>query len=308
MNTRPHSTHGRFETLTRKEKLAICRLTRARTKQEEIARLLGRSVGAVQKWQRRLCGYTKPRLTPEAETEVVKLGEVFGYRAVAKMTGVPYRKVLEVFERRGINRKPGGQPRPFGTEVEKRIVALAAELHGYRSISRILNLGENRVRKFMAANGLSQNTGGQCLPKQKQDAIDAAIRGRKDFLCRIAKRFKVGTETVRRRAHKLLGPGKLLSVWPPLQSAFPQVPYEINRVQPDQYVTLVQRVLDKSFDGQFPFTPEYDQHFAGALLACFASFVPDFEGQPQPVLDRFGAGLREAVATLRTAQQSTWTN
>jgi hypothetical protein len=75
-----------------------------------------------------------------------------------------------------------------------------------------------------------------------------------------------------------------------------------------QFVKLVDAVLKRSFDGQFPFGPEYDADFAAALQHCFLILIPEFENQPQPVLDHFSHGLTEAVHTLRESRDAIWQN
>jgi hypothetical protein len=43
-------------------------------------------------------------------------------------------------------------------------------------------------------------------------------------------------------------------------------------------------------------------------VACFARFVPDFDGQAEAVIDDFAAGLVEAIDCLRRQQAAKWQN
>jgi hypothetical protein len=77
--------------------------------------------------------------------------------------------------------------------------------------------------------------------------------------------------------------------------------------EPDQFVAFVESVIEKSFDGKFPYPPEHDRLFIAALLVGMQRINPDFDGQPQAVLDNIAMGLTQAVDCIRR-EKSDWKN
>lgn len=234
----------------------------------------------------------KRNLTPIDEGKIVSLGKTgLGYKKVAKLTGVAHRRVSKIFAANGITRPSGGRLVPFGAEVEQKIRELAGQGKGYRFISKAIGRGKCKVRAYMNEHGLTQKVGTPRLPKATRDGIDAEIRGRKDFLCRIAKRYGVGTETVRRRKQKILGPAPLLSVWPPLQSKFGQADAaEFIPTPEEAFLALVRKLID-SEAGRFLRKETYPHD---EMLAAKRRLKAD----PTPILELFKASMRQAMIAL----------
>lgn len=242
------------------------------------------------------------------ETQVLELGRSgLGYKKVAKLTGVAYRRVSKIFAANGVTHPSGGRLVPFGADVEQTIRQLAGQEKGYREIATIIGRGKCKVRAWMVENGLTRKANAPRLPKEKRDAIDAEIRGRKDFLCRIAKRHGVGLETVRRRKQVLLGPAPLKSVWPPLQSKFPQIDAADYVPSAEQtFLALVRKLID-SEAGKFLRKETYPHD---EMLAAKRRLKAD----PTPILELFKASMRQAMIALflsdsePVAGSERWTN
>jgi transposase len=195
------------------------------------------------------------------------------------------------------------QPRKLDTKARREILKLHGQGLGSRRIAERTKFGRVTVMKVLKASRIKLKHGGPFLEKSKQEAIDAAILGRKDFICKIAKQFGVGTETVRRRAHKLLGPAKLLSVWPPLQTRFSQDDARKFLSPQDGFLELVLKCIGMT-------AQEFLQRGWNREEVMAARKA--LENDPSPVLAAFDAGLRRAayaiVESMRLAETArNWT-
>jgi|SRR5580704_5048348 hypothetical protein len=191
------------------------------------------------------------------------------------------------------------QPRPLDEEAQREIRAFAGSGLGYRDISRITGIGLVRTRVYMRAHGLSQKTGAQFLPKEKRVALEKSIRNRENFLYKIAKSHGVGVATASRYAKKVLGPGPLKGTWPPLQSKFSQLDAKDFVPTPQEYFLAIVRKCVDSAAGQL-----LRQGYDRAEVISAKRFL---KHNPQPVLDVFEDGLREAVASHLAETTRAWT-
>lgn len=66
----------------------------------------------------------------------------------------------------------------------------------------------------------------------------------------------------------------------------------------DNYVEIMSRVCRTCFAGSLP--AANDELFVDAVMSALQRTTLD--GQPQPVLDKFRHGLREALSDLRLAE------
>src|ERR1700741_4303454 len=154
MNKRPHSTHSRFEPLTPKEKAFIRKHSQPgalRMTQIHIARALGRSVGAIQKWQKNFGCHAVGRkpLTAQPEAEVVALlRQNIGRARTAKITGIGHSRVRKLMLKHNIVHKTGGVS-PLTREKEARIVERVRKRANYcRTIARELGVPIGHVHRI----------------------------------------------------------------------------------------------------------------------------------------------------------------
>jgi len=194
--------------------------------------------------------------------------------------------------------------------VEREVVALLRLGRGQYRVSRMTKVPQPKVHEVMLKHNIFHPFGEPSSPAKRARVL-AKIRARTNYCVRIAKEEGVSKEYVRKLAHQIWGPGRFLPapIWPPMSSIFPQTNVDFTKMtEPDQFVAVVQCVLEKSFDGKFPFAPEHDRLFIAAMLVGLQRINPDFDGQSQAVLDSFAAGLTQAVSALRQSENSTWKN
>ena len=178
--------------------------------------------------------------------------------------------------------------RPLDEQAAREIRAFAGSGLGYRAIAKITGIGTVRVRRYMRAHALSQKTGHPFLPKKKRVALENSIRNREDFLYKIARTHGVGLSTVNRLKKRILGPAPLKSTWPPLQSKFPQLDAR-KYLSPND---IFMEIVEKSIDATAHEFLQQGRNPAEALAAKHA-----LRADPSPIVQRFEAGLREAITT-----------
>jgi len=116
----------------------------------------------------------------------------------------------------------------------------------------------------------------------------------------------VGFCAARRIAHEVLATPRFRPgvSKPALSSDFPQRHFDPKFTGPETYVMLVQKILQKCFDGKIP--PLDTPSLVGVMMAAFTPTT--LAGQPEIVLHSFAAGLTEAVDALRQSENCAWKN
>jgi DNA invertase Pin-like site-specific DNA recombinase len=192
-----------------------------------------------------------------------------------------------------------GYRRVIDDEARRDILKLHEQGLSARAIARQTTIDDRRVLNVLRQNGIEIKVCRR-LPPEKLAAIDAEIRGRKDFLCRIAKRYGVGVETVRRRKKQILGSAPLKSTWPPLQSKFGQIDAAEYVPSVEQtFLILVRKVIDSVADKYLQQGRDRDEVLAAKRA---------LKSNPTPVLEIFDAGLRRAAESLDLAEMTRgWT-
>jgi hypothetical protein len=199
--------------------------------------------------------------------------------------------------------------RELTREVEKECVELLRQGTGQYRCSKLTRVSEPKIRDLMRRHGIVHTHGGRVLAPEKAAKIREAVKCRADYCVRLAEKFDVSPAVVRRIAHEVWGKGRFLSsVWPPMLSVFPQRNFDFAKMEPDGCVAFVESVIEKSFDGKFPFAPEHDRLFIAALLVGMQRINPDFDGQPQTILDHIALELTVAVDCLRRQRAAAWQN
>ena len=182
--------------------------------------------------------------------------------------------------------------RPITDEVRSRVIDLHKQGLSATPIALRVGIGARSVLKILREAGIEIKARRPLSP-EKRAAIDADIRGRKDFLCKIARKYGVGTETVRRRKKQILGSAPLKSTWPPLQTKFSQKDAGEYVPTPEEvFLALVRKCIDLAADKFL---------LQGRDRADVIIAKQCLKNNPTPILDRFEAGLREAVAAWRLA-------
>jgi DNA-binding CsgD family transcriptional regulator len=189
---------------------------------------------------------------------------------------------------------------------EEKIMELFRRGWGGVRIAKHLKIAVSAVYKVAHKNKFrrADNVGYPTPPENLARFIEA-LKRREDYAKRLAKKYKVGLVKANRLAHEILAcpefrPG--LSK-PALSSNFPQKHYD-PKIGPDYAVELVQSVCEKCFDGELPAVD--DAAFVDTMMSVFTQTT--LRGQPQPILECFANGLRQAVTVLRESQSSGYVN
>jgi transposase-like protein len=183
--------------------------------------------------------------------------------------------------------------RPVTDELRREILAFHNQGLSSEPIAQKTGVGARTVLRVLREAGTTIKARRPLSP-EKRAAIDADLRGRKDFLCRLAKKHGVGTETVRRRKKAVLGDAPLKSTWPPLQSKFSQIDAADYVPSPqDVFAQIIHKCIDMIADKLLRQGRNRDE-----VIRCKRALKLD----PTPILDCFNAGLREAAATLHLEQ------
>jgi hypothetical protein len=189
---------------------------------------------------------------------------------------------------------------------EQKVLELLEKSVGFRTIGKTLGVSQRSVTEFARAHGYG------CPRKQLSAAQLAHLIG--DILDRtasaaaLAKKHNASYKLVLELAHRLLKCERFLPSWrTPLSSYLPsRAPRPIKEQHdhaPDTFVRLVAKMCDLCFEGSLPAVT--DVEFVHAMMSGLEGAC--LQGQPEPVLTNFAAGLREAVDMLRTAE-SGWKN
>jgi Homeodomain-like domain len=247
------------------------------------------------------------RLTGLEKDEIVRLAKLgLSVTAIAKQMSLTPQTVARWKRANGL---PSWPALP-----EAKIVELLRDGLAPRTIAQTLRTSYRGTRRFAHAHGFGRPR--KVLSKAQLEQLKTEILAREGSAAALSKKHRCSYKTVLSLAHSLLRCERFLPSWKnPLASYLPQkwaVTFAANKPSSmgaaDLFVKLVNSVINKSFDGRFPYPQKHDENFAAALLYCFRQRVPGFRAQPQPVLDHFYGGLTEAIATLRQSQNAKWEN
>jgi hypothetical protein len=184
---------------------------------------------------------------------------------------------------------------------EKKIMELFKKGWGGVRIAKHLKIAVSAVYKVAHKNKFRRADGaGNPEPKGDVAGFTEAVRRGQCYIKEGVRKYGVAFCQARKIAHEVRACPEFRRglAKPPLSSNFPQKYSDVKLARPHLYLELVQRVLEKSFGGTLPAVD--DARFVATMMSAFSETT--LAGQPQPILDCFANGLREAVATLRTAQ------
>jgi hypothetical protein len=191
---------------------------------------------------------------------------------------------------------------------EKKILELFRRGWGGYRISKHLRVPANQVYAVAHRNNFRRVDGiGYPEPHGDVAGFIEALKRREGYVKTLAKKYGVGFCQAGKIAHEVLAcpefrPG---ASKPPLSSNFPQKHFDAKLAGPDEFVTLVQCVLQKCFDGKFPLGREHDAKFVAAILLTCQTFLG---GQSPEVVDRCAMGLTVAVDCVRRQRETRWQN
>jgi transposase-like protein len=183
-------------------------------------------------------------------------------------------------------------------ELEAKVVAAFRQGHGRRTTALMTGVSEKKVAAIAKKHGLKHEAGDPGLMRSNPDLhkeIVAAVKRREDFVVRLATKYKVAPSTVSRIAHQLFGKGRLLATWPPLESRVSQSDARKYLSPRDVFLELVTKSIDAA--GQELLQRGHNRE---EIMAAKKSLHDD----PSPVLEKFEAGLRDAISTLRLEQMT----
>lgn len=182
--------------------------------------------------------------------------------------------------------------RPVTEELRREVLGLHEQGLSSEPIAARVGVGARTVVRVLREAGITIKSRKPASP-EKIAAIDAEIRSRTDFLCRIAKRHGVGLRTVRRRRMEILGPAQLKSTWPPLQSKFSQIDASEFVPTPEEaFLQLVRKSIDETAERFL----RQGRNRAEVLASAVA-----LKRDPSPIIESFEAGLRKAAYAMRFA-------
>ena len=260
----------------------------------------------------------RPRLDPDLKQKIKTLtlaGK--GQKEIAALLKVHRNRVYRFQRSLGLHAR-----RVLSLEIEQEILGLLKGGMGTSRIGRELGVGEHQARKIVAKYHFRRRPGEYGyryrISRAKRKRIAEDILHRRDSAMQLARKHRISYRVMLKFVKKTLGCERLTPGNPaqPLESPLPQrwpklfaAARETGGGSVEQIMLkLVDAVLKRSFDGQFPFGPEYDADFAAALLHCFQHLIPEFENQPQPVLDNFSQELSEAINILRESKSAQFLN
>jgi hypothetical protein len=184
---------------------------------------------------------------------------------------------------------------------EDKILKLFLKGMSGQKIHEKLRVPANRVwavyKKYGLQPLLHPDGTGARTPKGNIPAFTAAIKNRENYINHLAKKYGVGICKAKQLAREVLATPRFRpgASKPVLSSDFPQRHFDVKLAGPDESLKLVTKICDACFEGTLP--PISDAAFVAIMMAAFAPLT--LQGQPEPVLDSFRAGLFEAVHVLR---------
>jgi hypothetical protein len=168
-------------------------------------------------------------------------------------------------------------------------------------IAKITGIPFRKVRDFARSRGFLQPR--VRVSDEQLREIIGDILHRRGSGAAIAKRYRVSYKFVLRLAHFWLQCSRFLPTYnPPLESFFPSVAPPPMKETPDYFVQFVEKICQEYFAGKLPATD--DARFVRAVLEGNLLL----QGQPQPILDSFAAGLVQALDCIRRQRATRWAN
>jgi transposase-like protein len=177
---------------------------------------------------------------------------------------------------------------PLSAEMEEKVLALFRQGHGAPHIAKVLNLPQHRISRvreeylFRHAPGIVGHR--YYLSVEAKRALRRAIRTSER---KIARDFGVSRAWLSKFRHAMWNPKKGAGKHSGAKTA-----------TPEDAVKLVTKVCAQFFNGKLP-AMEAGQ-FVSMMMGAFE--LTTLKGAPEPVLDRFRNGLRQAVDSLRMAE------
>jgi transposase-like protein len=233
-------------------------------------------------------------LTPEEkETILARFREGATQREVAREFNRNVSTIRRLRKDAGVRLFPVVTP-----ALEAKIVAAFRQGHGRHTTAAMFGVSSRKVAAIAKKHGLKHSAGDPGLTRSDpglHKEIVAAVKRREDFVVRLAEKYRVAPSTVSRIAHQTFGEGRLLGTWPPLESRVSQSDARKFLSPQDVFLNLVTKCIDSA---AFELL-QRGQDREGVMAA-----KKSLHDDPSPILDKFEAGLRDAISTLRLEQMT----
>ncbi len=192
--------------------------------------------------------------------------------------------------------------------LENQIIALyRGRGLGQARVGREINVSEKVVHQVLVSHGIPlRKAGGVPIltPEKRQQAV-AMIRAKNSYLKDIAKKLGVHRGCVEKLAHAVLGCERFFGgpLWPPLQSAFPEMQRHDERCTVGDYMKLLNAIFPTGLPPSAP-----DSTVVPVVIDLLMTTFPFWRTASTPVLENLENHLVTALATMRGAEQTSLVN
>lgn len=178
---------------------------------------------------------------------------------IARLFRVTPQTVKRLCDKNGIGRWAELTPK-----IEIETVRQLRAGRGLHRVAKNMRLPDRVVNEIMQKYRIVHKVGAPKLSVEKRARIAEAVRGRKDYLYRLAKQFNVSRTTVRTIAREIAGVDRFIG-WPNIE---PLTPVESNAQIEAGYQKFVERIFQSSFSKELQ-VEEIHRNFA-KLVESFA--------------------------------------
>jgi len=173
---------------------------------------------------------------------------------------------------------------------------------GQARVGRETNVSQKVVHVVLLRHGIPLHKSGTLpvfTPAKRRQAI-RMIRAKRHYLKQIAAKLGVHRGCIEELAHQILGCERFFggAIWPPLQSAFPEIERHDERLTAADYI----RLLSKIFPNGLP--PSPDWIVVPAVVDLLQETFHFWRTASAPVLKNLESHLVKAAATMRSAEST----
>jgi len=187
--------------------------------------------------------------------------------------------------------------------LEDEICKLYKSGLGQARVGKRTNVSEKVVHAVLVRHNIPlHGTGGvpTLTPEKRQKAV-AMIRSRSTYLKDIAKKLGVNRACIEKLAHAILGCERFFggAIWPPLQSAFPEMQRHDERCTVGDYMKLLNAIFPTGLPPSAP-----DSTVVPVVIDLLMTTFPFWRTAPTPILQTLENNLVAAMTMMRGAEQA----
>ncbi len=244
-------------------------------------------------------GAMRPRNGGKDEIRIIR--RLSGKRTQRELATLLGRSVTFV---KHWQRKLGCERKHEPTEADKKIIIkLYREGKGQARIAKITGVPQAKVRRTLLEAGVQiHGTGGvpTLTPEKRQKAV-AMIRAKGAYLKDIAKKLGLNRACIEKLAHAILGCERFFggAIWPPLQSAFPEMQRHDERCTVGDYMKLLNAIFPTGLPPSAP-----DSTVVPVVIDLLMTTFPFWRTAPTPILQTLENNLVAAMTMMRGAEQA----